>query len=108
MTEWIMDPIGMVGLLVCLVLLVGFIWALNAEFRVRQLLRKMSLSAATFVLLLMILEVSFALLPAQSDDLNTTLSSRKFHKLYGGPHNSIGYRDVDHSATEFATKKVMF
>lgn len=103
-----MDPIGLFGILTCFVLLAGFCWCLNAKPHIRLLLRKLSLSAATFILLLLILEITFALLPAQSDDLNATLSSRKFQALYGGPHNSIGYRDVEHASSEYATRQVLF
>ena len=76
--------------------------------RLRSLLMKISVSVSTFVYLFLALEIIFYSSFAISDTFGFTLASQRWQERYSHPMNSFGYRDVEHSATDFDNKKVLF
>lgn len=76
--------------------------------RVRSLLMKASVSVSTIIYLFLALEILFYSSFAVSDTFGFTLASQRWEERYWRPVNSFGYRDVEHSATDFGNKKVLF
>ncbi|MCM3873827.1 MAG: SGNH/GDSL hydrolase family protein [Pyrinomonadaceae bacterium] len=68
----------------------------------------MSISAATFTYLFLVLELLFYSSFAVSDTFGFTLASQRWEQRYWYPINSFGYRDVAHSPAEFDNRKVLF
>ncbi len=76
--------------------------------KLRSLLMKGSVSGATVVYLFLALELLCYASFAVSDTFGFTLASQLWMERYWQPINSFGYRDVEHKASEFDHKEVLF
>lgn len=75
--------------------------------------RRREATANTLLLLLVLaflalgLEAFFYFFAVQSDGFEFTLSAQRWAKLYGGPTNSDGYRDVEHTPESLRGKRIL-
>src|ERR1700681_1365569 len=86
-------------------LILRSVWTKTSK--VRSLLMKVSISVSTIIYLFLALEILFYSSFAASDTFSFTLASQLWMERHWYPINSFGYRDVEHSPTEFESKEVL-
>lgn len=97
------------GICLLILLVTGIfrkIWTKPSRFRNYCL--NFSLSFFILVVLCFFIEVYFYAFVVHSDSFSFTLANQRWFAKYWHPINSLGYRDVEHSPTEFHDNKVIF
>lgn len=73
-----------------------------------DLYKKLLVIIFIFIILFLAMELFTRFFVIQSDSFNFTLASKLWYKKYWKPVNSLGYRDIEHTAPSLMGKKVIF
>lgn len=83
--------------------MLAFLRIWRTESPARSVCINVTLFLISLAYVTLALETYFYLFP-QSDGFAFTLGSKRWHALYDGPINALGYRDREHTAGEFHAK----
>ena len=95
-----------VGVVILTVLLFRRLW--TAESPSRKMCVNLSVTLVTLLIVLICIEIFFRFFVAQSDNFGFTLSRKNWDERYWHPINSLGYRDIEHSRSSLAGRKILF
>lgn len=73
-----------------------------------KLLKKLSISCLAVIFIFFILEIFFRFFVVESNNIQFSLSAKRWIKKYHKPINSFGYRDIEHPLDTLNKKSTVF